>query len=196
MRASKRSRNRRGVSLPSNFAGEESRAGPVMPDGLKIDIAHVVRTFLFTGVDAWTCLARAAIGHAVLHACGLPARLIPGGAVGWRLPADCSATLSGRLASIGMAGWFASESLAGMDRNYRPLCSGILEGSTRFPRLSASGGKLRDVVEAGLNEAAVSPRGLWALSATGRRTTRDSDVEAVIGKSQGVGRDRSCRPGA
>jgi hypothetical protein len=43
---------------------------------LKIDIAHVVRTFCFTGVDAGACLARAAIGHAVLHACGLPARLI------------------------------------------------------------------------------------------------------------------------
>lgn len=49
---------------------------PVLPDDLKIDIAHVVRTFCFTGVDAGACLARAAIGHAVLHACGLPARLI------------------------------------------------------------------------------------------------------------------------
>jgi hypothetical protein len=50
-----------------------------MPDDLKIDIAHVVRTFCLTGVDAGTFLARAAIGHAVLHACGLPARLVPGG---------------------------------------------------------------------------------------------------------------------
>ena len=27
-----------------------------MPDHLKIDIAHVVRTLCFTGVDAGTCL--------------------------------------------------------------------------------------------------------------------------------------------
>src|ERR1700733_5727385 len=46
-------------------------------------------------------------------------------AVGWRLPADCSATLSGWLDSIGMGGWFASEALAGMDRNHRLLCPGF-----------------------------------------------------------------------
>jgi hypothetical protein len=81
MRASKRNRNRRGVVGPSDVPVKRAapHSFPVMPDDLKIDIAHVVRTFCFTGVDAGTCLARAAIGHAVLHACGLPARLIPGG---------------------------------------------------------------------------------------------------------------------
>jgi hypothetical protein len=81
MRASKRSRNRRGVGLPLDVPVKRAAPDsfPVMPDDLKIDIARVVRTFCFTGVDAGTCLARAAIGHAVLHACGLPARLIPGG---------------------------------------------------------------------------------------------------------------------
>lgn len=46
-------------------------------------------------------------------------------AVGRRLPEDCSATLRGLLASIGIDGWFASESVAGMDRNHWPLCSGF-----------------------------------------------------------------------
>ena len=61
MRASKRSRNRRGVSLPSDVPVKRAAPDsfPVMPDDLKIDIAHVVRTFCFTGVDAGTCLARA-----------------------------------------------------------------------------------------------------------------------------------------
>jgi hypothetical protein len=79
MRASSRSRNRRGVGPPLDIPLKETAPDsfPVLAD-LKIDIVHVVRTFRFTGVDAGTCLARAAIGHAVLHACGLPARLIPG----------------------------------------------------------------------------------------------------------------------
>ena len=72
------------MDVPAKRAAPDSF--PVMPDDLKIDIAHVVRRFRFTGVDAVTCLARAAIGHAVLHACGLPARLIPYGRRGRRTP--------------------------------------------------------------------------------------------------------------
>jgi hypothetical protein len=61
MRASKRSRNRRGVGLPLDVLVKRAAPGsfPVIPDDLKIDIAHVVRTFRFTGVDAGTCLAPA-----------------------------------------------------------------------------------------------------------------------------------------
>ena len=77
MRASTRSRNRRGVGLPLDLPVERAvpDSFPVLPDDLKIDIAHVVRTFCFTGVDAGACLARAHWSRGPTP-CGLPARLI------------------------------------------------------------------------------------------------------------------------
>jgi hypothetical protein len=52
---------------------------PVIPTEIKIDIAHVVRTFEFGATDWGTCLARAALGNATLVACGLTPRLVAGG---------------------------------------------------------------------------------------------------------------------
>jgi len=60
MRASKRSRNRRGVGRPLDVPVKRGTPDSVsvVPDDLKIDIAHVVRTFRFTGMDTGTCSAR------------------------------------------------------------------------------------------------------------------------------------------
>ena len=46
MRASSRSRNRRGVGLPLDIPLKKTAPDsfPVLPDDLKIDIAHVVRS--------------------------------------------------------------------------------------------------------------------------------------------------------
>jgi hypothetical protein len=78
MRASKRSRNARTADLTSAVE-PVSTAYPVFPTGIKIDIAHVVRTFEFSGADWGTCLARAAVGNATLIECGLTPRLLAGG---------------------------------------------------------------------------------------------------------------------
>jgi hypothetical protein len=50
-----------------------------LSDDITITIAHIVRTFEFTGSDGGNCLARAVIGHATLRACGLRAKLVAGG---------------------------------------------------------------------------------------------------------------------
>ena len=52
---------------------------PVVPNDIKFDIASVVRTFEFGGMDWGTCLARAAVGNTTLIECGLTPRLVAGG---------------------------------------------------------------------------------------------------------------------
>ena len=76
MRASKRRRNARPDADHSVF---QVVSRPAVPTDIKIDIAHVVRTFEFCGADWGTCLARAALGNATLIECGLTPRLVAGG---------------------------------------------------------------------------------------------------------------------
>jgi hypothetical protein len=76
MRASKRRRNAR---PDGDHSVLQVISRPVVPTDIKFDIARVVRTFDFSGVDWGTCLARAALGNGTLIECGLTPRLVAGG---------------------------------------------------------------------------------------------------------------------
>ena len=78
MKASRRMRNAPpDAVVPATETGSLSYLA--VPIDIRIDIAHVVRTFEFTGTDSGTCLARAALGNATLIECGLTPRLVAGG---------------------------------------------------------------------------------------------------------------------
>lgn len=78
MKPSKRSRN---AHLYQWQAKSQPQTTPhlVIPIDIKLDIANVVKTFEFSGWEVGgCCVPRAVIGSAVLHACGLPSRMVVG----------------------------------------------------------------------------------------------------------------------
>jgi hypothetical protein len=101
-----------------------------------------------------------------------------------------------------------SESLAALDRNRWPPSVGMLEGSTRSRDTDGAAGEMRDVVEAGLNEAAAHPEvyGRWtraegsrcgsAIAAlpppSDRRMSGDRVTSSAHGDRRRGRRDRPC----
>jgi hypothetical protein len=51
----------------------------ILPDGIKVSIADIVRHFEFTGRDCGTCVPRAMIADSVFRTLGITSRMVAGG---------------------------------------------------------------------------------------------------------------------